>query len=755
MNKIYRLFLLSTLIILLGTTVRAAHIIGGVMTYRCTAPGKYTITMKVYRDCQGGGAEFDSRGSNSIIGTVSVYNGSLLYERYASINLSSPQVSTVQPTENPCLIVPPNVCVEEGVYTFDLDLPESDRNYTIVYQRCCRNGSISNILNPGGVGATYFVEITPESQAVCNSSPVFDDFPPIVICNNEELIYDHSASDATPGSQLVYSLCAPFVGGGTAGLSGDIAAQKSPNGIAPDPDVPPPYETVDYRQPTYSFDAPLNASPRLSINPNTGVMRGRPNAVGQYVVGVCVQEFVNGVLMSEIRRDFQFNVANCERRVYADLEADETLDDGTFVIRSCGENTMSFVNNSTNVNFIDDYLWTFMIDGNETTFDSRDVTITFPDTGVYQATMLLNPNSEIGRCRDSANLEIGVFGAISSDFDFDYDTCVAGPVAFDEEAFTENDRIVDYNWFFADGDSSSMTNPTHTYMAPGEYNPTLEVIDNRGCRAVVTKPLSYFPVPSVVVAEPDRFVGCNPLTVTFNNLSEPINEEYIINWDFGDGNTGEGLTVEHTFEDAGNYSVGVDIISPLGCEISDEFRNWIFVKESPDAAFSYTPEELNDLQREVFFTNESSGADGYQWQFGDGSADFVESPTYEYADTGIFNVLLIALSNNGCTDTATAVIDVAPLTTYYLPNAFSPNGDGLNDTYGGKGILKGIRSFNMTIWNRWGELVYESDDPAAQWDGLTREDGKPAPKGVYHCQVDYVGARGENFSVESSVTLLR
>ena len=133
---------------------------------------------------------------------------------------------------------------------------------------------------------------------------------------------------------------------------------------------------------------------------------------------------------------------------------------------------------------------------------------------------------------------------------------------------------------------------------------------------------------------------------------------------------------------------------------------------------------------------------GNQWDFGDGIYGFTESPTHEFADTGVYEVELITFSDNGCSDTARAVLDVEPLNTFFLPNAFSPNEDGLNDEFAGTGITKGMRGFRLAVWNRWGELLFETTDPAKAWNGKGKEDGQPAPKGVYHCQVEYITARG-------------
>lgn len=731
----------------------AAHIIGGEVTYENQGGGFYVITMKIYRDCFGSGANFDSAPGAGLDGTVTIYRGQQQFER---VVLNRPEITRIENIDNPCLEIPPNVCVEEGVYRFRVLLPLSTETYTVVYQRCCRNQSITNLSNPGSTGATFFVQIFPEAQQNDYSSPEFDEFPPTVVCLNEELRVDHSATSSQPGSQLVYSLCPPSDGGGLAGADNTVpGVATDPNGVAPDPDLPPPYANVRYVLPLFSFDRPMGAAANMQINSNTGLLTGVPMAEGQYVVGVCVQEYVNGVLVAEIRRDFQFNVGVCDRKVFADVNETTILPDGSFFIRSCGDNTVTFDNQSTDPNFIESYHWYVDTEGSNVEFTDRDIAYTFPDTGVYKVGLYLNRDNEFEVCRDTAFIEVGVFGNIESDFSFEYDTCVANPVDFTQLATTENSYIRNYAWAFDDGNVSDEPNPSHPYMIAGLFDVALTVTDNRGCEATITKPLSYYPVPALVVAAPSRFVACTPAKISFDNLSTPVNEEYIINWDFGDGQQAEGLQVMHTYDNPGVYTVDIEIISPIGCQTSTTFRNWITVKQSPEAAFSYTPETFNDLSRQAFFTNMSQGADGYQWNFDDGRIEVIENPIHTFPDTGMFDVQLIAFSTNGCTDTATALIDVAPVSTYYLPNAFTPNSDEMNDTYKGTGVIRGIRAFSMKIWNRWGEEVFESSDPAIGWNGRRNNTGKLSPKGVYHCRVDYVTARGERKSVESSVTLIR
>ena len=156
------------LIALFLAPVSARHIIGGVITYTCQGNGNYNFTMKIYRDFYGGGALFDDPaqvavyqcGTNTPCDLLNVNNAI----QVLSVPLSFPVIQIANPTY-PCLLVPPNIQVEEGVYYFSLNLPQSPESYHIVYQRCCRNNTITNIYNPEDTGASFSVEITPAAQA--------------------------------------------------------------------------------------------------------------------------------------------------------------------------------------------------------------------------------------------------------------------------------------------------------------------------------------------------------------------------------------------------------------------------------------------------------------------------------------------------------------------------------------------------------------------------------------------------------------
>ena len=147
----------------------ATHIVGGEMIYDDLGGGNYRITLKVYRDCFNGIPPFDGQGGNSGPAYITVYDG---FQNVISvIDIGSPTVTIVPPAiNNPCILTPNNVCVEQGIYTYTLSLPPIAGGYYIVYQRCCRNGTILNIVTPGFVGSTYYTHIPgPEVVTINNS----------------------------------------------------------------------------------------------------------------------------------------------------------------------------------------------------------------------------------------------------------------------------------------------------------------------------------------------------------------------------------------------------------------------------------------------------------------------------------------------------------------------------------------------------------------------------------------------------------
>ncbi|MFM8490130.1 MAG: hypothetical protein ACKOCH_27630, partial [Bacteroidota bacterium] len=184
-------------------------------------------------------------------------------------------------------------------------------------------------------------------------------------------------------------------------------------------------------------DKPMGGNPVVAINQTTGYITGTPLLLGQFVVGVCVSEFRNGQLLSTIRREFQFNVADCQPDVFTRIETDSSrLVAEQYLIKSCGSNTVEFTNLSGQQLFISSFRWEFdMKDSIATNSSVWSPTFTFPDTGLYAGRLILNPSG--GSCSDTANILVKIFPEVNADFSYTYDTCVAGPVVFSDLSTSE------------------------------------------------------------------------------------------------------------------------------------------------------------------------------------------------------------------------------------------------------------------------------------------------------------------------------
>jgi gliding motility-associated-like protein len=739
--------LYSTLFLILSSCsiLRGSHIVGGEITYKFLKRNgrniDYRFTMKIYRDIytQNVGAVLDNPARVAIF----LKNASGVFRQFGitiNVPIKSRNPSIDLPVF-PCLTPPGNIGVEEGIYEWDATLLDTNTSYIISYQRCCRNKP-NNILNASTSGSTYFVEITPESQKFDNSSPTFNNFPPILLCAGEPLKFDHSAQDAE-GDQLVYKLCNPSNGGTTQDPS-------------PNPPKAPPYADVSFLRPEYSAEKPMGGDPVVVIDPNTGLIIGTPNIIGQFVVSVCVEEYRNGKLLGKIFRDFQFNVVSCKRTVVTKVLADTTSITGslkTYTIRGCENVVVNFQNNSFDRSEINNFYWEFSVNGNTVRYSDWSPTVTFKDTGTYVGKLVLNPNTP---CGDSAFVKAVIGGKLESDFSIQYDTCVAGPIGFNgtvASAFPLKDII----WDFGDGlKDSGRLSTIHRYELPGLKNVTLRLKDNVGCKRDTSLQFMWQPAPPILVVEPDNFIGCAPASVFFNNRSKPLDSTYSIKWDFGDGTFGKEISPRHIYEKSDTYSVKLFIVSPLGCKKDASFRNWIKVKNSPKADFDFNPKIVTNLKPTMSFEDKSSpDVSSWRWYLGTKGYSTRQNPIFAFRDTGIQKVTFFVRNTEGCLDSMTKEINVEPRIVFYFPNAFTPNNDTKNDEFKGTGFLYGMKRYKLTIWSRWGDVVFQSENADDGWNGLKNNLGDQVPNGVYIYEVQYVTPQNETVLKRDFITLLR
>ncbi len=767
MNQKFLKYLLLLLCSCCAQQAFAKHIIGGEMTYKCLGNGDYEIELKVYRDSLGDGADFDSLAIISIYRCGTNQDCFDLNQGDQDVNFGVPllQKRSVEPNELLCLESIPPV-VEEGIYRFrlsdyDVSLNLSEESYFIVYQRCCRNIGINNIRNADDRGSTYYVEITSSAQQNCNSSPVFNNFPDLVICQNFEMRFDHSATDPD-GDSLVYYFEKPLDGGGN-----DLSRERYTTciGARPIPPCPPranqaPFFTeLNYTGPLFNETFPLGNSrvdgnsTSVTIDSMTGIISGIPNIAGLFVVSVAVEEYRDGQLLSIIRRDFQYTVGVCFRNIEAKIVGDVVVGDRAYRSTICQQNNVIFEHASIPSDAVGEIRWEFDLDGQNFVSTMEEAIVTFPSTGSYEGTLIVNPGSL--NCEDRATVTVNILPETIADFSFDYDECEPGFVSFVNESSTESNGIQEISWDFSDGRLYNSDNVEYLFPTSGNLPVSLTVRDVNNCSVTKTDSVAYFPLTPEIFVAPSASLACAPASITFDNLDSLISDEYDITWDFGDGSGSPDVSPTYVYENPGVYTVNLDIKNPFDCRTSREFPGLVEVTPSPIADFSFTPEELNVVDPTASFFDNSIAAIAWDWDFnGEGNSNEI-NPSFTFPDTGLQVIQLIVTHQNGCTDTTSKILDIFPSGELYMPNAFTPNGDGQNDIFIPVAQLFGGNNYAFSIWNRWGEQVFFSDDIHTGWNGTKNNSGKPSAPGVYLYLIEYQDSRGNERQVKGYATLLR
>lgn len=678
----------------------ATHIVGGEIYYDCLGNNDYRITLKLYRDCINGVAAYDNPAY------IGVYNssGSLIY----NLSVPFPGSNYVPPTINsPCYTPPTSVCVEEAIYQTVANLPAIPGGYVLVYQRCCRNNTILNLNNPGQVGSTYSISIPGPNFAVCNSSARYNNFPPIYLCQGAPLVFDHSATDPD-GDSLVYELCDPY--------DGASSVQPQPN-----PPSGPPYSFVPFASP-YSGTYPMSSNPAMAIDPVTGLLTGTPNMVGQWVVGVCCKEYRNGILIAINKRDFQFNVLPCPLLTIASVPAQQTF---------CFGLTVQFQNNSFNAT---NYLWNF---GDPTTnadtSHAFQPTWTYSDTGVYTVTLICNPNT---LCADTSTTTFEIYPPVAPNFVAPPGQCIDNN-SFNFQVggqFMGNGTIT---WTFgptANPQTSNANNPQNvSWTTPGNYLVTVQV-DENGCTGSFTDTVIVYPTPTANF-DTGPFVGCQAFGIQFSDSSIAGTQiDYL--WDFGDGYTSTDAEPYHLYTNVGVYDVTLIIATTNGCIGIDTITvpGAVTVNPTPFAGFSTSDTVVSIFTPYISVTDLSVGADSCWLNFGDGYTTTDCNGGHTYWTYGQYTIMQIVNNEYGCSDTAWINVEVLPEHRFYIPNTFTPNGNGLNDVF--MPAIMGAEQYHFMVFDRWGMLIFETYSLYEGWDG--RFKGEECQQDVYVWKVDYL-----------------
>lgn len=623
MKTLQKLFLI-TLFVALVAPLRATHIVGGEIYYEYIGGNEYLITLKIYRDCgetNENGTGFDD---NAAVGFF--VNGNLDF----SINIPTNFIDVSElplELENPCFIVPPELCVEEAVYETVVELPPNPDGYEIVYQRCCRNPSINNLVTPQDLGITLRAEI-PGTSLIGNennSSPVFQEFPPVALCTNGAFVFDHSAVDPD-GDSLSYEFCAPLHGGGP-----DTDAM-----IIPDPPFPPPYDEVTYA-PGFNAAEPITSNPQFEIDPQTGEITGTPTQQGQYAMGVCVREYRDGELISMVRRDFQFNVTICDPNVSAAIE-EQTTDE------FCTGLTVDFTSNSVNAT---SFYWDFG-DPNSDDDNSTEAnpSWTYDEVGEYEVWLVVN---EGWSCVDSTSALYEVYPEVSPTIIEGGFECIEGQEFFSFDSDGDFSEDVTYSWEVNGNPQGTSPSLEMIEVEPGQDNQVSLTVEDYECTVTEEITVTLPPTPIASIGPQTEF--CNGLTYDFVNLSENA-ESYL--WDVDINGTWDGASDSEeptfTYPDTGHYQVQLTASAPMTCPTTDITEIEVYTLLSPSF-----PAESSQCFNGHGFDFEGLGAESdqaeYFWEFGESATP--ETSTEQnpqnvtFSEAGVFTVQL-TVSENDC-----------------------------------------------------------------------------------------------------------
>jgi gliding motility-associated-like protein len=247
-------------------------------------------------------------------------------------------------------------------------------------------------------------------------------------------------------------------------------------------------------------------------------------------------------------------------------------------------------------------------------------------------------------------------------------------------------------------------------------------------------------------------IGCNPLLTDFTafvNSSIPITSWY---WDFGDGEFSNEQQAVHAYQASGDYLIQLEVIDSLGCQLEIASTHHIEVLVEPTASFVFNP-NLPEVNTEVEFLNLSTNDVQWMWNFGDGTSSNQENPTHVFTTSNEFEIELIAI-NGICVDTTSIVLTIDEDFIIYVPNSFTPDGDEFNNSFQPIISYNGTFDYELLIFDRWGEIVFESKNPNESWDG-TYKKCKLVQDGVYVWKITITGNKKLNKELRGHVTVLK
>lgn len=394
--------------------------------------------------------------------------------------------------------------------------------------------------------------------------------------------------------------------------------------------------------------------------------------------------------------------------------------------------------------------WSF---GDSTSSNLQNPIHQYANPGTYQVQLKV---TGIGGIRDSITKTVIVYPKPIADFD-NSGVCIGVNKTFTNLSSVITGNIISWNWSFGNGNTANTLNHNTVYNVLGNYPVKLIVKTDNGCIDSINKITKVHPLPTISFSS-DITEGCVPIFVSFKD-SSLVDSGFITNWiwDFGDGSTANTSTniTSHSYLTAGNYNVSVTARSNNTCVNTLTIPFMISVYPNPHADFDVTPNTTSMLDSKIQFSDFSNGVSYWNWYFGDGDSSHVQHPTHIYNNPGDYYPLLLVTTAQGCTDTISKRVVILKDATFYAPSAFTPNNDSYNDVFQVYGIDLEKGKFEMMIFNRWGEMVFHSEDYNYGWNGSMYGNKEACPDGTYVWKIRYTDGLGRYQTAYGHVTLIR
>jgi gliding motility-associated-like protein len=438
-------------------------------------------------------------------------------------------------------------------------------------------------------------------------------------------------------------------------------------------------------------------------------------------------------------------VGGCENRVTDTVFISAAPDADYTSANTCIEQESNFTDKSKGSPV--SWSWDFNDAG---TSNVQNPKHTFLKAGAYN--VKLTVQTALG-CSDTVTKRIIVYSDPKASFTANV-SCWGDSTNFINTSNPMDGMIIKTFWDFDDGTTSTVFNPNHILLTKKDsFNVKLVIVTSHGCIDTVRQVVKTFPIPEFKFTAASNS-GCNPFTTSFHD-SSTVKGGTIVNWlwNFGDKSLTYKNNPSHTYTIEGKFFVSLTITTSYGCRMTDTLKYPITVYPKPVAGFTALPDEASMYEPIIKFIDESQDATLWDWDLGDHTTSVDQFLTHTYADTGTYVVTQVAINKYGCRDTIRHNVRINGEPTMFIPNAFTPDGNGINDIFIPK--MFGVREFNMSIYDRYGNLIFTSVDTEVGWNGKVNGAGETVKDDIYIYKIYIRDLMNNPHTYKGTITVLK